>query len=190
MGKASLIYTKIGGIYSSLGQKGLAGLFANLSEAHQKLYHSYDDTRDSFKQNFLSFFRFYQHELDSMEEFMIYQKSAKDQLMAFEQKLWKKKEARFEQKNVATWELDPACNLSVDILLKNKTLAFQEMCAKETKEAAKMHVIYGYFTNKAVEEFGRVAKKDLWEMMPHFADACGKCAQKAESVFGNPQRDS
>ncbi len=182
MDKASAVYAKICSVYSSLNEKGLANVFANLGESHQRLHQLYDMGKDNFRESFVSFNQFYQRELDAMGELAASQKTAREQLQAFEVKLRKKKEVKFELKNTSSWELDPACGVSSDTLFKNKAVAFQEMFANETKEASRMRLVCGYFTNKLTEEFVRVSKKNYEDMRPHFVTASSKCAGEAGAV--------
>ncbi len=180
--KAGAIYQAISGIHQSLNEKAQSQLYAAMSESHVSLGEGYKHTKDTVLEHFATFYRYYKHELNAVEELLGLQRNAVEHTNQAEQKLWKRKEQLFVQKNIAMWEMDPSVTISLDTLLKNKALAFQEMLPKETKEAARYRTLFGYYTNKVAEEFARISKKNAEEKKAHFTTAAGAFAEKADAV--------
>ena len=62
------------------------------------------------------------------------------------------------------WELAADCQASMEALFTNKSVAFKEMLAKETKDCMKLKGYHGYLCNKIKEEFSRISAKDKEQM--------------------------
>eukprot|EP00826_Nyctotherus_ovalis_P013293 TRINITY_DN1356_c0_g4_i1.p1 TRINITY_DN1356_c0_g4~~TRINITY_DN1356_c0_g4_i1.p1 ORF type:complete len:398 (+),score=92.63 TRINITY_DN1356_c0_g4_i1:628-1821(+) len=153
-------YAIIGTTFEAMGDSWHSVLFNHMSDAHKRLGDIYGVFKEVFLAEVASFYRFYKYEMSALEELVAAQKAAGVSMNVLEKRLWSKKESRFGQKNLATWELEASSLASAENLLTNKPLAFQEMLAKETAEVRKSRMMYGYYTNKVKEEYHRIIKKD------------------------------
>ena len=66
------------------------------------------------------------------------------------------KEELFKRGDVSKWELDPQEKTAGNILLQDKSSALFKICSKDTNACIQRRIYYGYYLNKAIEEFERV----------------------------------
>jgi sorting nexin-8 len=180
--KAAIMYQKISSIYSNLNCGKNAELFLHMCDGYSRLGEACKVIKDEFAAYFGEFFSFYGNEMQAVEELIGRRKVIGENMESAEKKLFKKKEQRFEQKNTATWELGPSALANLNSLLTNKVLAFQEMFPKESEEAKRLRMAYGYFTNKIVQDFDRVQKKNEGPFKKNFIEAAEVLILKIEKV--------
>lgn len=166
--KTGTSYHKIANAYNSLNCKDHSVLFMFMGDLHQKLSDAYKTIKENYLVNFCEFYKFYKHETESLEELLTVQKTMFDNFITNEKKLWKKKETLFEQKNIVKWKLDSSLTTSVESLLKNKGIAFVEMLPDETNDIQKLKMVYGFYSNKLMEEFARIISKDKAVIKEHY----------------------
>ena len=77
-----------------------------------------------------------------------YQKSVKN--------LMSKKEDLFKRGDPTKWELDPKNKLDFSIIAKDKKTAVFKMCPKETANSINLKEFYGYYLNRAINEYERM----------------------------------
>jgi len=160
--KLGLIHSEIAKLYGSLDEPNMMDNFATMSGTFEKLQKSCLALRDIASEKFGKFFQYNKFELGAVEELVASCKTMKSRVSQTEKKLREKKEQLFTQKQIAKWELDTKCKFTVDTLMNNKAIAFQEMVPNDTKEAGKQHIFYGYYCNKVLEEFVRSFWKSQW----------------------------
>lgn len=182
MTKAAIVYQKISSIYDSLDCGKNAELYLHLCDGHSRLGEAYKVIKDEFATYFGEFFSFYANEMHAVEELLGRRKTVGDNMESAEKKLAKKKEVKFEQKNTATWELGPSALANLNSMLTDKGLAFQEMLPRESDEARKLRMMYGYYTNKVVQDFDRVQKKNEAPFKKHFLEASSVLIEKVEKI--------
>lgn len=153
-------YNVLGQIYSRIGENDLMDVFTTLGGTFERLQKSYKQQGKLYSENFSKFFQYYAYELAAVEEAVSGCGLANEKLNQAEKKLRDKKDALFLGKQVAKWEIDRNCKVSIDTLLNNKDEAFKEMLPNETKETAKFRILNGYYCNLLIEEFTRLSKKD------------------------------
>eukprot|EP00826_Nyctotherus_ovalis_P002336 TRINITY_DN1045_c0_g1_i2.p1 TRINITY_DN1045_c0_g1~~TRINITY_DN1045_c0_g1_i2.p1 ORF type:complete len:365 (+),score=97.03 TRINITY_DN1045_c0_g1_i2:760-1854(+) len=168
MTRAGLLYQKISAIYSGLDSNVYAELFMDMYDGHSRLGEIYKSLREEFLSQFGDFYSFYGNEISSVEELLAKRKNAGEHMDNQGKKLLKRKEIKFEQKNTGTWELEASALANIGVLITDKNLAFQEMLPKESCELRKMKMFYGYFSNKIVEEFGRLLSKNELQFKTQF----------------------
>lgn len=182
MTKAAIIYQRINSIYDSLDCGKNAELYLHLCDGHSRLGEAYKVIKDEFATYFGEFFSFYASEMHSVEELLGRRKLAGESMESAEKKLAKKKEQKFEQKNTTTWELGPSALTNLNSMLTDKGLAFQEMLPRESDEAKKLRMMYGYYTNKVVQDFDRVQKKNEGPFKKHFLKASCALIERVEKI--------
>jgi len=182
MTKAAIVYQKMNSIYSSLNCWKTAELYIHMCDGYSRLGEAYKVIKDEFSTYFGDFFSFYNNEMQAVEELLGRRKAMGETMESAEKKLFKKKEQKFEQKNTATWELGPSALANLNSLLTNKVLAFQEMFVKESDEARRYRIYYGYYTNKIIQDFDRLQKKNEGPFKKHFMEASGILIEKIEKV--------
>jgi len=180
--KMSEIHSAIGKIYHTLDVQALTDAHETLGEAFLKLRSSSITMRKIVLGDFIDFFRYQKYELNAMEDLLNNWSSKRAELAKLEKKLTDKKELHFEGKQVAKWELRPDCKIPVDTLLNDKVIAFKEMFPTETKEAHEQRIIYGYYSNKLLEEFLRLNKKNEEEVKTHFYNVAKKSCDVFEEI--------
>jgi hypothetical protein len=167
MKKASILYSNIAKTYGAIGEKGLGEVFSAMSETHSKISATHMKSREKLMEDINKFFRFYRHELNSMEELISKCRAKKEQLNVFEQTLKKKKESLFDRKQIAKWEVDGSREVNMETVLSDKALSFEIMLPKENKEAAILRSTYGFFLNSLAQEFIRSCDKNNKTVRQH-----------------------
>ena len=178
--RASVIYQKISSIFNTLEDKTHAELFLHMSDGHSRLAGSYKMEFEEMSAHFGEFYSFYANEVGALEELVQKRKSTGESMESTEKKLYKKKEQKYEQRNTQTWELDPADVSNIGALINDKALAFQLMLPKESEEARKLRMYYGYLSNKIVEEFNRLQSKNEGIYKDHFVKAAECFVERKE----------
>lgn len=182
--RAGDVYGRLSETYEELECRDHAMLFMFMGDLHKKLGETYKTLKESFSNNFNRFYDFYCRETQALGEQLEARKAALENYSANEKKLYKKKEAFFEQKNIPKWKLNPNLTVTVENLLKNKDLAFAEMLPDESLEVQKLKMCYGYYNNKCVEEYTRLINKnkpvikDYFETVPSIYIEREMCLQR------------
>ncbi len=73
-----------------------------------------------------------------------------------ERNLISKKEELFKKGDISKWELDSQEKSTANILSQDKSSALFKICSKDTNTCIQRRIYYGYYLNKAIEEFERV----------------------------------
>lgn len=160
MEKAGQLYQRLCEVYRSLNVKGYDELLLGMYEGHYKAGEIYKNIREEVLGQFGDFFTFFANEITAYEELLLKKKSVGEHMEMTERRLTTKKEKKFEVKNTSSWELDASAISNGERLLTDKALAFREMLPKESQEARKCRMLYGYYTNKVIEEFNRLLDKN------------------------------
>ena len=184
LSRANTIYQRLSMVFQHLDRSDYSELFLRVSNGYSKLGEAYKIMRDEVQTNISEFYSFYSNEVSSLDELIMAKKTASEHMEASERKLVKKKEKNFEMKNTATWELDPSVLPQADSLLTDRALAFKEMLPRESQEVRKLRMIYGYFTNKVIEEFLRILKKNENVFKDKF-ESIGKIFAEREQKIQN-----
>ena len=73
-----------------------------------------------------------------------------------ERNLINKKEELFKRGDISKWELDGQEKSNANILSQEKSSSLFKICSKDTNTCIQRRIYYGYYLNKAIEEFERV----------------------------------
>ena len=73
-----------------------------------------------------------------------------------ERNLINKKEELFKRGDISKWELDGQEKSNANILSQDKSSSLFKICSKDTNTCIQRRIYYGYYLNKAIEEFERV----------------------------------
>ena len=114
------------------------------------------------KQNTLIFvdvreyFKYVRNNFREMKYVLHSAENQKANYYKIERNLINKKEDLFKRGDVTKWELDPQEKTTGNILLQDKSSALFKICSKDTNTCIQRRIYYGYYLNKAIEEFERV----------------------------------
>ena len=180
--KVSGQYQKLSSLYLSLEDKAYSELFFNISEGSSHIGEQYELYKNEYETKLSDYFTYYCLEISAIEELVQIQRTFGERMETGEKKLRKKKEQRFDQKNIATWELEPSAASQASTLLQNKEIAYKEMLPKETKEVQKFRILYGYHSNKLVEEFKRILEKNRISLKSDFIDSISVFTERTASM--------
>lgn len=73
-----------------------------------------------------------------------------------ERNLINKKEDLFKKGDVSKWEIDSQDKKKANFLVQDKSSALFKICAKDTNSCIQRRIYYGYYLNRAIEEFERI----------------------------------
>lgn len=176
------IHSAIAKTYEGLDVNTLTDVHETLGEAFLKLRSSCITMRKLILSDFVQFFRYEKYELNAIEDLINSWSDKRNDMNKTEKKLREKKDQLFTQQLVAKWELSPNCKIPVDTLLKDKAVAFREMLPKDTQEAQNQRILFGYYSNKILEEFLNINKKDESEIKTHFYSVARKSCDIFEDI--------
>ena len=190
LGKLSITLNKISAVHNTIAKVFEAIEEGEMADAHGTLGAAYDtldksciSLQKSAAYEFSRFFQFFRYELNSIEELLNTAADKKANLIRAEKRLKEKKDVLFAQKSVEKWRVEPGCTIPIDTLLKNKSIAFPEMLPDETRETNKLRLVFGYFSNKVLEEYTRVNKKDAEDIKAHFLKVAREQCNTFEDVI-------
>jgi len=156
--------------------------FNALGEVILKAAESCKQFEGIVSENFEKDFRYHRKELESITELLNEWNDSRLLYAKTNKKLKEKKETLHSQKDTSKWELSENCKYPLEVLMKNKKIAFQEMLPKETKDCMCCKDIYGYYSNKVPEELERIFIKDDVEIRKHLADVSKMTSEAFERV--------
>jgi hypothetical protein len=145
--KTSTKYCDELNIINTYGQ--MEKLFTNWSESLKKQNTLiFVDVREYFKyiRNNFREMKYVLHSADNYKS--IYYK--------LERNLISRKEELFKRGDVSKWDLDAQEKSNANTLLQDKSSALFKICSKDTNTCIQRRIYYGYYLNKAIEEFERV----------------------------------
>lgn len=158
-------------------------IFSSMGELFNKSVQSTKLLEGMISANFGNYFKYYRHELAAFDELIQDCNSYRNQFYSASTELKEKKELLYNTKQMNKWELPQNCPYSVDVLLKNKTFAFEVMLGSETRSCNNIKTFYGYYLNKVKEEFTRLCSKNETNMSNHLIDTGGMGCSIFASVF-------
>jgi len=176
--KTGLLYQKVGAIYSNLDSSICAELFMHMYDGHSKLGNVYRKLREDYLTKLVDYYSFHGNEMVAVEELLLRRKTAGEHMESLEKKLFKKKEQKFDMKNTATWELESSALANIGAIMSDKNLALQEMFPKESAELRRTKMIYGYYSNKIVEQFGKLLIRNESQYKTQFEKAVYNCIER------------
>jgi len=179
LGKISSSYKKIAGAYGATGAGELFELFETLGDSFQKMTNSSQRMQGSMQLNLNEFFDYHSKELQAMSNMVL---ECNKNLLQYQnemKKLKERKEDLFANKDCDTWQLESDCPYPLEILKKNKTIAFRVILSEDTKRFLKIRNMAGYYCNKVPEEFNRICKGNYEELRTYLV----KLAQIQSEIF-------
>ena len=126
----------------------------------EKLFINWSDSLK--KQNNLIFvdireyFKYVRNNFREMKNVLHNADSQKSNYYKVERNLISKKEELFKRGDISKWELDSQEKTNANTLLQDKSSALFKICSKDTNICIQRRIYYGYYLNKAIEEFERV----------------------------------
>ena len=135
----------------------------NITNTYEQMTKLFTNWSDSLKkQNTLIFvdvreyFKYIRNNFREMKYIIHSAENQKGNYYKIERNLISKKEELFKRGDVSKWELDPQEKTAGNILLQDKSSALFKICSKDTNTCIQRRIYYGYYLNKAIEEFERV----------------------------------
>ena len=135
----------------------------NITNTYEQMTKLFTNWSDSLKkQNTLIFvdvreyFKYIRNNFREMKYIIHSAENQKGNYYKIERNLISKKEELFKKGDVSKWELDPQEKTAGNILLQDKSSALFKICSKDTNTCIQRRIYYGYYLNKAIEEFERV----------------------------------
>ena len=135
----------------------------NITNTYEQMTKLFTNWSDSLKkQNTLIFvdvreyFKYIRNNFREMKYIIHSAENQKGNYYKIERNLISKKEELFKRGDVSKWELDPQEKTAGNILLQDKSSALFKICSKDTNACIQRRIYYGYYLNKAIEEFERV----------------------------------
>jgi len=116
---------------------------------------------------FDKYFRYHKKELVAIDDLNNEWAEGRNQYIKMCKRLKERKELLFKEGQMDKWEIRADCPYPIDVLRKEKDIAFAEMLPNDTRELARYQRIHGYYTNKVPEEYERVCKKNSEELREH-----------------------
>ena len=135
----------------------------NITNTYEQMTKLFTNWSESLKkQNTLIFvdvreyFKYIRNNFREMKYIIHSAENQKGNYYKIERNLISKKEELFKKGDVSKWELDPQEKTAGNILLQDKSSALFKICSKDTNTCIQRRIYYGYYLNKAIEEFERV----------------------------------
>ena len=135
----------------------------NITNTYEQMTKLFTNWSESLKkQNTLIFvdvreyFKYIRNNFREMKYIIHSAENQKGNYYKIERNLISKKEELFKRGDVSKWELDPQEKTAGNILLQDKSSALFKICSKDTNTCIQRRIYYGYYLNKAIEEFERV----------------------------------
>ena len=135
----------------------------NITNTYDQMTKLFTNWSESLKkQNTLIFvdvreyFKYVRNNFREMKYVLHSAENQKANYYKIERNLINKKEDLFKRGDVTKWELDPQEKTTGNILLQDKSSALFKICSKDTNTCIQRRIYYGYYLNKAIEEFERV----------------------------------
>ena len=135
----------------------------NITNTYEQMTKLFTNWSESLKkQNTLIFvdvreyFKYIRNNFREMKYIIHSAENQKGNYYKIERNLISKKEELFKRGDVSKWELDPQEKTAGNILLQDKSSALFKICSKDTNACIQRRIYYGYYLNKAIEEFERV----------------------------------
>ena len=183
LGKMGKVYNHMAETYGGAsGGASMFEVFGSLGELFSKMKESCNQLEGMFVENFDKFFRYHARELASVEDLLVEWHDGRSQYVKMYKRLKEKKELMYSQRQMDKWEVDEKCKYPLEVLLKNKDIAFSQMLPEETSECEKCKYIYGYYCNKVPEEFQRVCQKSQPDYRIHLMEVAQMNCQIFERV--------
>ena len=174
--------------------------FANdefMGNAYENLKDFMNNWSDSLKiqselieVNLRELFKFCKKEYNVIKDYAIKVDNFKNNYYKQEEKLQNKKQYYFEKVDVSKWEINSNEIIDTINIKQDKELAFLKMIPKETESVYQTKLIYGFYTEKLVEEYNRTKKlmgKDIHEIMINYFSQQNKIVnafnQEVEHIF-------
>jgi hypothetical protein len=179
---ASRAYRDIAQVYTALETPLLGQLFQLLSESLAKLQLNYQQMQTMLHNNFYSFFKYHQMEMESLKELTATVEAAKGVRFARDTHLLDKKLRLFAQKQLSKWNLEGLQPGEEQTLLHDKTTAVRKMLPQESREAYHFAVVDCFYTHRLHEEFAHLNNRSLDVMARHFALVAGSCNEFTQEV--------
>ena len=140
--------------------------------------------------NLRELFKFCKKQYNIIKEYAIKVDNYKNNYYKQEEKLQNKKQYYFEKMEVSKWEINSNEVIDTINIKQDKELAFLKMIPKETESVYQTKLIYGFYTEKLVEEYNRTKKlmgKDIHEIMINYFSQQNKIVnafnQEVEHIF-------
>ena len=135
----------------------------NITNTYEQMNKLFNNWADSLKkQNTLIFvdvreyFKYIRNNFRETKYIAHIVDNYKNNYYKIERNLISKKEDLFKRGDVAKWELDPQEKTNANILLQDKSSALFKICSKDTNNCIQRRIYYGYYLNRAIEEYERM----------------------------------
>ena len=106
--------------------------------------------------NIREYFKYIKNSYRSMREMINIVENHKQNYYKSKRNLITKKEELFKKSDVSKWELGPNKDINIVNLLKDKNIALPKILYNETIAVNNMKQLYGYYLNRAINEFERI----------------------------------
>lgn len=148
---------KLSAAYDTIGENNMSAIYKNASDLFKKMIKPCNDYQKIISENFKQLFRYYHHQLSTIEEVASECEKVKDSYKDFESKLTIKKSQLFEEKESTYWNI----NLNpFKKLTQSQALESPEVPYDETKDLKKWESLHGYYCNKLMEEIKKIDKNN------------------------------
>ncbi len=168
--------------YKVLKQQGMASAFDTVQAMFSHLDSSYIQTMRMTNEVFKPLDRQLCYEMAVAERKVQEVFGLREQMMVNEKRLLQRKAELFDRQEVSKWDLSPECNVHMDTLFTNRTVAMREILPRESKECAKIRMVYGFMCNKLSEEFDRMCQKEAGKTAFSIMFAAKICRDTAKEV--------
>ncbi len=168
LNKMSAVYRRIAGNYGSTNAPCMFEVFNSLGEMFSTVSATCKQLDGMMSENFDKYFRYHTHEVAALEVVTGEWFDERAQYTRLAKKLKERKETMYAQKQIDKWEVPSGCPYSIDILFKDKTLAFTQMLPNDTQEVAHHKKVFGFYCNKVLDEYKRICLKNDITFREHF----------------------
>eukprot|EP00826_Nyctotherus_ovalis_P047292 TRINITY_DN5423_c0_g2_i11.p1 TRINITY_DN5423_c0_g2~~TRINITY_DN5423_c0_g2_i11.p1 ORF type:complete len:505 (-),score=152.73 TRINITY_DN5423_c0_g2_i11:66-1580(-) len=160
MNKQSEVYKEIAFHYELLKKPDIASTFDTMRMVFSTMNECYVQVQRSVCEIVKPMNNQLYYEFLSLEKKLNGLGRLHEKLIDKESKLIEKKTLLFKQREVEKWELSPNCTVPIEIITSDYNQALKEILPEETNDCARMRMLFGFFSNEIVEDFGRVCNRD------------------------------
>lgn len=160
MNRQSEVYKEIALLYQVLSKSDVASTFDTMRMVFSTMNECYVQVQRSVAEIVKPMSNQLYYEFLSLERKLNGLGRLHEKLVDKETKLIERKTLLFKQREIEKWELSPNCTVPVEIITSDYSQALKEILPEETSDCARMRMLFGFFSNEIVEDFGRVCNRD------------------------------
>lgn len=169
--RISRAHRQIAELYGkAVGGPVMSEIFGTLDQVFSSLSKTCKRLEGAYLENFDKYFKDHKRELSAMEEIIKKWRKWEKRYEESEKKLQERKDSLFNLQQLDKWELSDKCPYPIEVLLKKKEIATAQMLPKDTAALTGIREVYGYFSNKVMEEFRRICHKSEGDICDHMTE--------------------